>query len=783
VQAAGGTGEYRRADVTDRGAVRALVEAVLREHGRLDGIVHAAGVVSDGYLLRKDVEQARDVLAPKVRGAVLLDEATRELDLELFVLCSSLSATSGNAGQADYAAGNGFLDAFARERAARVRAGTRRGVSVSIGWPLWHDGGMRTETAALAAMRDSTGLVPLPTVEALRAFDLALACGEPHTVVLYGDRERAMAALAEEPGAGVAATRTADLPDLAGPSGLADAVLERLAVVFARMSGVAAAELDPDEEMGSYGLDSFMVTNINHALGQVFPRAPKTLFFEHPTLRGVAGALAADFATESRHWIDDHRPYTTELPTVAVHRAPDGVVRRAPTVPRTAAGSEPARPPIAVIGMSGRFPDADDLEAFWANLRAGRDSVTEVPADRWPLEGFYEPDPDLAVHEHKSYGKWGGFLSGHAEFDPLFFGISPREATEMDPQERLFLQECWRAVEDAGYSRRRLGASLGGRVGVFVGVTRSGYGLLGSRGSRVTPRTNFGSIANRVSFVLDLSGPSMPIDTMCSSSLTAVHEACEHIRRGECDAALVGGVNVYTHPDAFVEMSQRRMLSPTGRCRSFGESGDGLVPGEGVAAVLLRPLDRALADGDRVLAVLAGSAVNHGGRTSGYSVPNPVAQSRLVSAALFRAGVSAAEVSYVEAHGTGTALGDPIELSGLNVPFRRHGSTEGACALGSVKSNIGHLEAAAGIAGLVKIVLQLRHRELVPTLHASRPNPQLDLEGSPFRLQRELSAWKADVGPLTAGLSSFGAGGANAHVVVRALDDDNPAAALREEDR
>ncbi|WP_158896200.1 type I polyketide synthase [Amycolatopsis anabasis] len=805
VEADGGRCVHERADVTSRSDVHDLVDRVLREHGRLDGVVHAAGVLDDGYLTRKDPEAARAVLAPKMDGAVHLDEATRDLDLEFFVFCSSITSVLGNGGQTDYAAANGFLDGFAAERAGRVAAGTRRGTTVSIAWPLWADGGMRVDDATTAVLRETTGQSPLPAAVALRAFDQALALGRPGVAVLHGERARVVALLndgirdtrdvhnqhvqhkrdgnQDGPGYAVAPAPAAPAP-VADPAGAGreTAVLARLAVLFAEVSGVAEAELDPDESLGAYGLDSFLVTRLNHRLAPDFPRAAKTLFFEHQTLREVAGALATTFGDDSRRWTvatpsTETTPAT--LATSSTSSTSDGSVGTpgaATALVRTSAHEAAGPAPIAIIGMSGRFPSADDLDEFWDRLRAGYDAVTEIPADRWPLDGFYEPDPERAEREHKSYCKWGGFLHGHADFDPLFFGISPREAVDVDPQERLFLQECWRAVEDAGYSRRRLAKTFGGRIGVYAGVTRAGYALWGDRvrrtGARAMPRTNFSSIPNRVSFVLDLSGPSMPIDTMCSSSLTAIHEACEHLRRGECDAALVGGVNIYSHPDAYVEMSRRRMLSPSGRCRSFGDGGDGMVPGEGVAVVMLKPLDAARRDGDRVLGVIAGSSVNHGGRTSGYTVPNPRAQAVLVSEALRRAGVGAREVSYVEAHGTGTALGDPVELSGLNEVFRADGASVGACALGSVKSNIGHLEAAAGIAGLAKIMLQLRHRELAPTLHADPPNPRLDLDGSPFRLQREVRRWTA-TGPLVAGLSSFGAGGTNAHVVIRA-DDDQP---------
>ena len=418
--------------------------------------------------------------------------------------------------------------------------------------------------------------------------------------------------------------------------------------------------------------------------------------------------------------------------------------------------------------MSGRYPGAENLDAFWDNLAQGRDLISEVPPDRWPLDGFFEPDIETAVARGASYAKWGGFLEDFAAFDPLVFKISPRDAAAMDPQERLFLMAAWAACEDAGYSRARLAARHEARVGVYVGVTKTGFALHGpfvsDSGATVRPTTSFASIANRVSHVLDLNGPSMPVDTMCSSSLTAIHEACEALRSGTCAMALAGGVNLYLHPSNFAELSAARMLSPDGRCKSFGDGANGFVPGEGVGCGLLKPLSRALADGDRIHALIRGTAVNHGGRTNGYTVPNPAAQRDVIRAALDSAGIEARAVTCIEAHGTGTHLGDPIEVTALTQAFEADTPDRGFCALGSVKSNIGHLEAAAGIAGLTKVVLQMQHGVLAPTLHAAKPNPNLDLAATPFRLQTELAPWTAE--RRIAGVSSFGAGGANAHVLV-----------------
>jgi polyketide synthase PksM len=349
----------------------------------------------------------------------------------------------------------------------------------------------------------------------------------------------------------------------------------------------------------------------------------------------------------------------------------------------------------------------------------------------------------------------------------------------MDPQERLFIQSCWEVFEDAGYTREQLGVQYNRRIGVFAGITKTGFDLYGpdlwKQGKQVFPYTSFSSLANRISYLLNLQGPSMPIDTMCSSSLTAIHEACEHIHHGECEMAIAGGVNLYLHSSNYVGLSKLQMLSKDGQCKSFGQGGNGFVPGEGVGVVLLKRLSQAIQDKDRIYAVIRGTSINHGGKTNGYTVPNPIAQGDLIRAALDKAGVDARTVSYIEAHGTGTELGDPIEITGLAQAFRKDTQETQFCAMGSVKSNIGHLESAAGIAGLTKVLLQMKHGQLVPSLHSGVLNPNIDFGSSPFVVQQELSEWKRPVieingevreYPRIAGISSFGAGGSNAHVVI-----------------
>jgi len=424
---------------------------------------------------------------------------------------------------------------------------------------------------------------------------------------------------------------------------------------------------------------------------------------------------------------------------------------------------------IAIIGLDGRFPQADSLEEFWDNLQNGRDCITEIPADRWEWKEHFELNRQALG---KSYSKWGGFINDVDKFDASFFGITPRVAKLMDPQERLFLETCWKTIEDAGYSRATLGEY---KVGVYAGVMWGQYQLFKTARpeGEISPSSFFASIPNWVSYFLNLHGPSIALDTMCSSSLTAIIMACDQIRSGAIDMALAGGVNLSIHPNKYAFLSMGKFLSSDGRCRSFGTGGDGYVPGEGVGAVLLKRLSRAIEDGDNIYGKIIGGSLNHGGKTAGFSVPNPQAQADVVREALQEYDIPSGTINYVEAHGTGTSLGDPIEVEGLAKVFQQDHSH--GCAIGSVKSNIGHLESAAGIAGLVKVLLQMKYKTIVPSIHSEELNPELALQQSCFHVPQQVQPWLrqpvAQAGEVTfcprrAGVSSFGAGGANAHLVV-----------------
>lgn len=421
--------------------------------------------------------------------------------------------------------------------------------------------------------------------------------------------------------------------------------------------------------------------------------------------------------------------------------------------------------PIAVIGMGCRFPGARNPEAFWHLLRDGVDAITEVPPDRWDLASVYDPDPETPG---KMYTRWGGFLEEVDRFDASFFGLTPAEAANMDPQHRLLLEVAWEALESAGQSP---GSLIGSATGVFLGISNNDYlNLFYAAGdaTRINPYLGtgmaFSAAAGRLSYMFGLQGPSLTLDTACSSSLVTVHLACQSLRQRESDLALAGGVNLILAPETTIYSCRIKVMAADGRCKSFDASADGYVRSEGCGLVVLKRLSDALAAGDPVLAVLRGSAVNQDGRSGGLTAPNGLAQQALIRRALENAGLDPAQIDYVEAHGSATPLGDPIEAQALGAVLSKGRST--ALPIGSVKSNVGHLESAAGIAGLIKVVLSLGHRQIPPSLHFRNPNPHISFDQLSLSVQRELAPWPDGSGPARAGVSSFGFAGTNAHVLV-----------------
>ncbi len=741
------------ADVGDVSGLRDALASIRRVLGPITEVYHLAGQLHDAFLLHKTEQELTDLISGKAYGAILLDLLTRQDSLQSFVLFGSTAAVFGAIGQADYAAANAFLEAFSERREQQRLAGLRSGRTLCLSWPLWAAGRMQPTADGLNTLA-AVGLTPMASDTGFAIMTKLLATDTARALVLHG-RSGLFERLWKP-----TTTRVASIANNAPKQ---NTVLDYLCVVLSEITKIPPARIEPDTPFDELGIDSIMIMKLNSRLEADLGAIAKTLFFEFQTPESLALHLSQTKASELAALLAPSESVTVDTADSREIR----VVTRPSHSEDTAVDEA-----IAIIGLAGLYPEATDLADFWRNLQQGRDCISEIPEERWPIAGFYSSERDNPATSHC---KWGGFIKDADCFDARFFGIAPLEAETIDPQARKFLEIAWNTLENAGVTPERMFDSLPEHeqsrraCGVFVGVMYGDYQLFGpeqaQHGHLIGPNADYWNIANRVSAFLDIHGPSMAIDSACSSSLSAIHLACQAIRAGDCALAIAGGVNLCLHPRRHWILSKAGMAASDGRCHSFGAEGDGYVPGEGIGAVLLKPLAQARADGDRIQGVILGSAVNHGGRTSGYTVPNPLAQGELITEALERAQVPAQSISFIEAHGTGTPLGDPIEIRGIIKAFE--GREPVSCAIGSVKANIGHLESAAGIAGLTKVLLQMQHRELVPTPHADKPNPDLNLAGSPFRIQLQHEPWQADT-PLRAGISSFGAGGANAHLIVAA---------------
>ena len=756
--------EYYSCDVADSKSVSETFKTIENKYGKIEFLLHSAGVLRDSLLTNKTEQELIDVFSAKVEGVVNLHNHIHE-DCKL-ILCSSLAGEMGNVGQSDYAAANAFMDSFVEYRPN----------TISVNWPLWKNGGMGVDPKTVQMLEQSIGLRPLSDEYGAFSLEIFLQVGNGHYIAMEGDASKlkstVLSPLLNDKLEGEEGTpHDESVVTLGHLTELLQVKLKALIGNTLKMNVENIHLLDQWEE---HGIDSIIITRLNQELDKYFKELTKTLFFECQNVKELSEYLLENHKGEVTQFVgknttDRSNPKTMRSLKIA---GPEIKKQSSLSSPHKQSMSGYDMDDIAIIGLDGKYPMAKDVDEFWDNLKAGKDCISEIPERRWSMEDFYDDEKSNALGGGLSYSKWGGFLESEFDFDPIFFGMTPREVVNIDPQERLFLTSSWNALEDAGYHRKKLHSQCDNRVGVFAGITKTGFALHGpdlwSQGEKYFPNTSFSSVANRVSYFLNLQGPSIALDTMCSSSLTAIHYACESIRRDDCKMALAGGVNLYLHPSNYIALCSKQMLSEDGQCKAFGEGGNGFVPGEGVGTVVLKSKREAIKDGDNIYAVIKGSGVNHGGKVSGFTVPSPNLQGKLIEDVIRKSNVELENLSYVEAHGTGTELGDPIEITGLSKGFKAFTNKKEFCAIGSVKTNIGHLEAAAGIAGLTKIILQMKNGQLAPSLHANIENKNINFKNTPFKVQKKLSPWvntKVDQARL-ASLSSFGAGGSNAHLIV-----------------
>ncbi|WP_345227047.1 type I polyketide synthase, partial [Streptomyces cremeus] len=752
-------------DLADRAAVDRLLAAVPAAHP-LTALVHAAGALDDGVVTSLTPERISAVLRPKADAVWHLHQATRQHcpELAAFVVFSSLSGSAGAPGQGNYAAANAFVDAVAHlRRAAGLPAR-------SLGWGPWAPtagmtGGMTDADLERLARR---GTPALTEQDGLALFDAALAVDAPVLLPARLDLP-VLRALGDVPPLLRGLVRTPARRSVVAGSEAAAGLVQRLAlldgtdrtaaVVDLVRTQVAAVlrhggpeDVDPVRQFQDLGFDSLTAVELRNRLRTTTGlRTSATVIFDYPTVTALAG-----------HLLDE---LMGDRGAAAVAAAP-----------RTASASDD---PIVIVGMSCRYPGGvtspDDL---WRLVREGTDAVSGLPTDRgWDLDALYHPDPD---HPGTAYTRSGGFLHEAAEFDPHFFGMSPREALATDAQQRLLLEVSWEAIERAGIDPLSL---RGSQTGVFAGVMYNDYSATltdsrfeGHQGSGTSPSIATG----RVSYALGLEGPAVTVDTACSSSLVSMHWAMQALRAGECSLALAGGVTVMSTPTSLIEFSRQRGLSPDGRCKAYSDAADGVGWAEGVGVLVLERLSDARRNGHTVLAVVRGSAINQDGASNGLTAPNGPSQQRVIRQALAGAGLGTGDVDVVEGHGTGTTLGDPIEAQALLATYGQDRDADRPLLLGSVKSNIGHTQAAAGVAGVIKMVMALRHGSVPRSLYAAEPSRHVEWQTGAVELLAEETPWPETGRPRRAAVSSFGISGTNAHVIIEQAPA-LPAPAPREE--
>jgi acyl transferase domain-containing protein/NAD(P)-dependent dehydrogenase (short-subunit alcohol dehydrogenase family)/acyl carrier protein len=740
-----GITSYIKVDLGNIEELKQAWDYCTNEYGSINGIFHLAGSINDKLFQNKDFVDFEKVLYPKVQCTVNLDIVSANTPLDFFISFSSISGVVGNIGQSDYSAANAFLRSWTQYRNYLYQNGNRSGFSICIDWGLWQEGGMKIPF-------EQSDLQELTSDEAFQAMNMVLINNISSSIIFKGNTEvlapfkvyNNTKPIKNEPSTITAVANNEDL--------LYQVIdwIRNTVIKYTKLNNI-----DNQESIIAKGVDSIatinIITDLEKALRTIDNniRIIKTIIFDKSSINDLS-----QYIYNLHHQTLDSLFQNKKGPTPN-NKSQEQQVHNKTVKSVNNINGQIKENDIAIIGISGQFPKASTVEEFWNNIQSSQNCIKIIPKDRWDWKQSYDPN---LKSEGNTYCRHGGFIESIKKFDPLFFNISPADAEKIDPQERLILQNTYHAIQESCYTPQSLENS-----GVFISVMYGHYTLYNN--DKYVIDSSFASIANRVSYFFNFKGPSLSIDTMCSGGLTALHLACQSIASGDCATAIVGGINLMPHPAKYRLLSQGHFLSPTGKCHSFAKNADGYVPGEGAIVFVLKKLSHAISDGDNILGVIRGSAINSGGRAANYTVPTATAQANVIKKAIERSSVPLESITYIETHGTGTSLGDPIEIQGLTEAYSFN--KQNHCALGAVKSNIGHLESAAGLAGVTKVLLQFRHKTIVPTINCEDENPLLELNKTPFYICKKLTKWNTiNNYPRRAGVSSFGAGGSNAHVIL-----------------
>ncbi len=796
----GASVHYIQADIADSTAMQKGIDSVMNGLKNIDGVIHSAGISGAMSILDKDFDYHKKVLATKIPGTLVLDKVLSAFEVKFVCYFSSVAAVLGDFGSCDYAIGNRFQMAYAAYRNQKGITGGFHGNAVCINWPLWDEGGMNlAEDAGLEMYLQSTKQAVLTTDDGIALFEKLIGQPDAHHTVLNGEVESLRGMLKMTPTvAAKTKPETVTTPEVKKPQkkqvqsipsennknvktmsntkkNVESQILSDLKSLIEGLLKMPVSRIDSKAYLSDFGFDSISLTHFAKVLSEHYDHTfSPSVFFSYPTLEKLKEHLNADYGELMQGFYNKHQAPEVEqaAPEIAqvspeVTAVPDrqdeersesidaALSEEAPDVPN------PLLEPIAIVGMSGRFPEAENTEALWELLSKGESAIKEISSERFDWKKYYG---DPLKDPSKTNCKWMGAVPGVKEFDPAFFGISPREANDMDPRQRLLLQESWKALEDAGYGPDDLNAKT---VGMFVGVEQGDYLQVSGGAGNVTSNHD-GILSSRLAYLLDFKGPVLAINTACSSGLVAAHQACQSLRNGECDTMLAAGVNLVLSPEAFVTMGQAGMLSSDGKCHTFDKKANGMVPSEAVVVVVLKRLSQAKADGDPIHAVIKGSGVNYDGNTNGITAPNGASQATLMKSVYQKYKIDPEEISYVVTHGTGTRLGDPVEVNALQDTYRSLTQKKNYCALTSTKTNFGHTFAASGLLSLVSLVKSLQTKSIPASLNCDEENEFINWNDSPFYVNKSLKPWPdtAEGTARNGAISAFGMSGTNAHMVI-----------------